>query len=129
IVPAATGAARATSLVLESMKGRLDGSALRVPVQDGSITDFTGILGRDVSVDEVNQAFQAAGESGPLAKVLVYSESPLVSSDIVGSPASCTFDSGLTLAMGNLVKVFGWYDNEWGYSNRLVDLAVIVGAA
>jgi glyceraldehyde 3-phosphate dehydrogenase len=129
IVPSSTGAARATSLVLEAMKGRLDGTALRVPVQDGSITDFTGILGRDVTVDEVNEAFRAAASSGPLAKVLVYTEDPIVSSDIVGSPASCTFDSQLTMAMGSMVKVLGWYDNEWGYSNRLVDLAVTVGAA
>jgi len=127
IVPASTGAARATSLVLPQMKGRLDGSALRVPVQDGSITDFTGILGREVTVQEVNDAFKAAATSGPLAKVLVYTEDPIVSSDIVGSPASCTFDSKLTLAMGSLVKVFGWYDNEWGYSMRLVDLALIIG--
>ncbi|HEX4821161.1 MAG TPA: type I glyceraldehyde-3-phosphate dehydrogenase [Acidimicrobiales bacterium] len=129
IVPASTGAARATSLVLESMKGKLDGQALRVPVQDGSITDFTGILNRDVTVDEVNEAFRAAAGTGPLAKVLVYNEDPIVSSDIVGSPASCTFDSPLTQAMGNLVKVMGWYDNEWGYSNRLVDLSIIVGKA
>ena len=129
IVPSSTGAARATSLVLEAMKGRLDGTALRVPVQDGSITDFTGILGREVSVEEVNQAFEAAAGSGPLAKVLVYTADPIVSSDIVGSPASCTFDSELTMAMGSMVKVLGWYDNEWGYSNRLVDLAMIVGAA
>ena len=129
ITPASTGAARATSLVLESMKGKLDGTALRVPVPDGSITDFTGILGRDVTVDEVNEAYKAAATSGPLAKVLTYSTAPIVSSDIVGSPASCTFDSPLTMAMGNLVKVLGWYDNEWGYSNRLVDLTLIVGAA
>ena len=129
IVPASTGAARATSLVMESMKGRLDGTALRVPVQDGSITDFTGILGREVTVDEVNEAFRAASESGPLANVLDYSEAPIVSSDIVGSAASCTFDAPLTIAMGNLVKVLGWYDNEWGYSCRLVDFALIVGAA
>jgi len=128
IIPASTGAARATALVLESMKGRLDGTALRVPVPDGSITDFTGVLARDVTVAEVNDAFRAAATSGPLAKVLVYTEDPIVSSDIVGSPASCTFDSELTMAMGNLVKVLGWYDNEWGYSNRLVDLALIVGA-
>jgi len=127
IVPSATGAARATSLVLESMKGRLDGSALRVPVQDGSITDFTGILGKEVTVEEVNEAFKAAASSGPLSKVLVYTADEIVSSDIVGSPASCTFDSLLTLTMGSMVKVFGWYDNEWGYSNRLVDLAAIVG--
>jgi glyceraldehyde 3-phosphate dehydrogenase len=129
IVPSSTGAARATSLVLAAMKGKLDGTALRVPVQDGSITDFTGVLGRDVTVDEINAAFAAAASSGPLAKVLVYTEDEIVSSDIVGSPASCTFDSKLTMAMGNLVKVLGWYDNEWGYSNRLVDLALIVGAA
>jgi glyceraldehyde 3-phosphate dehydrogenase len=129
IVPASTGAARATSLVLESMKGRLDGSALRVPVPVGSITDFTAILGRDVTVEEVNDAFRGASREGSLAGVLTYSDAPVVSSDIVGSPASCTFDSPLSLAMGSLVKVFGWYDNEWGYSNRLVDLAAIVGAA
>ena len=129
IVPASTGAARATSLVLESMKGKLDGQALRVPVQDGSITDFTGILAREVTVDEVNEAFRAAAGSGPLANVLVYNEDPIVSSDIVGSPASCTFDSPLTQAMGNLVKIMGWYDNEWGYSNRLVDLSMIIGRA
>ena len=129
IVPASTGAARATSLVLASMKGRLDGTALRVPVPVGSITDFTGILGRDVSVEEVNEAFNAAATTGRLSEVLVYSEAPIVSSDIVGTPASCTFDAPLTLALGSLVKVFGWYDNEWGYSNRLVDLAAIVGAA
>jgi glyceraldehyde 3-phosphate dehydrogenase len=129
IVPSSTGAARATSLVMESMKGRLDGTALRVPVQDGSVTDFTGILGREVTAEEVNEAFRSAAGSGPLSKVLVYNEDPIVSSDIVGSPASCTFDAPLTMAMGNLVKVMGWYDNEWGYSCRLIDLAAIVGAA
>jgi len=129
IVPSSTGAARATALVLQSMKGKLDGSSLRVPVQDGSITDFTGILGREVTIDEINEAFRVAAGSGPLSKVLVYTEDEIVSSDIVGSPASCTFDAKLTMAMGSMVKVFGWYDNEWGYSNRLVDLALIVGAA
>jgi glyceraldehyde 3-phosphate dehydrogenase len=129
IVPTGTGAARATGLVLEAMKGRLDGTSLRVPTPDGSITDFVGILKRDVTVDEVNEAYRAAAGTGPLAKVLEYSDAPLVSSDIVGSPASCTFDSKLTMAMGSLVKVLGWYDNEWGYSNRLVDLVQIVGAA
>ena len=129
IVPASTGAARATGLVLQAMKGRLDGTALRVPVPDGSITDFVGVLSRDVTVDEVNEAYRSAASSGPLAKVLVYTDDPIVSSDIVGSPASCTFDSKLTMAMGNLVKVLGWYDNEWGYSNRLVDLVEIVGRA
>ncbi|MGH9158133.1 MAG: type I glyceraldehyde-3-phosphate dehydrogenase [Acidimicrobiales bacterium] len=129
IVPSSTGAARATGLVLQSMKGRLDGTALRVPVADGSITDFTAILDREVSVDEVNEAYREAAKSGPLSKVLVYTDEPIVSTDIVGSPASCTFDSDLTMAMGSLVKVCGWYDNEWGYSNRLVDLVEIVGAA
>ncbi len=133
IVPASTGAARATSLVLESMKGRLDGTALRVPVADGSITDFTAVVPAGVTVDQVNAAFAAAASSGPLSKVLVYTEDPIVSSDIVGSPASCTFDAGLTMVMPSasgitLVKVNGWYDNEWGYANRLVDLSLVVGA-
>jgi glyceraldehyde 3-phosphate dehydrogenase len=128
IVPSSTGAARATGLVLQAMKGRLDGTALRVPVPDGSITDFVGVLSRDVTVEAVNDAFKAASESGPLAGVLVYSDEPLVSSDIVGSPASCTLDSKLTMTAGNLVKVLGWYDNEWGYSHRLVDLVRIAGA-
>ncbi|WP_208027888.1 MULTISPECIES: type I glyceraldehyde-3-phosphate dehydrogenase [Rhabdothermincola] len=129
IVPSSTGAARATGLVLQAMKGRLDGTALRVPVPDGSITDFVGVLAQEVTVEQVNEAFAAAAASGPLAKVLEYTDEPIVSTDIVGSPASCTFDSKLTMAMGNLVKVLGWYDNEWGYSNRLVDLVQIVGAA
>jgi glyceraldehyde 3-phosphate dehydrogenase len=129
IVPASTGAARATGLVLESMQGRLDGQAMRVPVPDGSLTDFTGVLAREVTKDEVNDAFKAAASEGPLANVLEFSDEPLVSSDIVGSPASCTFDSKLTQSIGNMVKVFGWYDNEWGYSCRLVDLVEIVGAA
>jgi glyceraldehyde 3-phosphate dehydrogenase len=133
IVPASSGAARATSLVLESMKGRLDGAALRVPVPDGSITDFTVVLPGEVTVEQVNAAFVTAATSGPLSKVLVYTEDPIVSSDIVGSPASCTFDAGLTMVMPSasgvtLVKVQGWYDNEWGYANRLVDLSLIVGA-
>ncbi|MFN2590198.1 MAG: type I glyceraldehyde-3-phosphate dehydrogenase, partial [Actinomycetota bacterium] len=123
IIPSSTGAARATSLVLESMKGRLDGQALRVPVADGSITDFTAILNREVTAEEVNEAFGKASEEGPLSGgIVVYNEEPIVSTDIVGSPASCTFDAPLTMALGNLVKVMGWYDNEWGYSNRLVDL-------
>jgi glyceraldehyde 3-phosphate dehydrogenase len=100
-----------------------------VPIPDGSITDFVGVLNRDVTVEEVNAAFEKAAAGGALANVLEYSEEPLVSSDIVGSPASCTLDAGLTMAMGNLVKVCGWYDNEWGYSNRLVDITAIVGAA
>ena len=129
IIPSSTGAARATGLVLQSMQGKLDGTSLRVPLPVGSITDFVGIVNKDVSVDEVNEAFAAAAASAPLKDVLVYSDDPLVSSDIVGSPASCTFDSKLTMVIGNLVKVLGWYDNEWGYSNRLVDLTKIVGAA
>jgi glyceraldehyde 3-phosphate dehydrogenase len=100
-----------------------------VPVPDGSVTDFVGVLKRDVTVDEVNAAYAAAAKDPRLGKVLTYSDKPLVSTDIVGDPSSCTFDSGLTMAMGNLVKVLGWYDNEWGYSNRLVDLCGVVGAA
>lgn len=133
IVPSSTGAAKATGLVLTTLKGKLDGTSLRVPVPDGSITDSTVIVNGSVTVDDVNQAFQSAASSGKLSNVLVYSEAPLVSSDIVGSPASCTFDSQLTMAMdlengSTLVKVFGWYDNEWGYSSRLVDLSIIVGS-
>jgi glyceraldehyde 3-phosphate dehydrogenase len=129
IVPTSTGAARATGLVLQAMQGKLDGTSLRVPVPTGSITDFTGLLARDVTVDEVNAAFSAAASEGRLKGILEYSEEPLVSSDIVQTPPSVTFDSGLTMSQGNLVKVLGWYDNEWGYSNRLVDLVKIVGAA
>jgi glyceraldehyde 3-phosphate dehydrogenase len=134
IVPASTGAARATGLVLPSMQGRLDGSAFRVPVSDGSITDFTAVVPGAVSVEQVNRAFAEAAASGPLSKYLVYTEDPIVSSDIVGSPASCTFDAGLTMVMPSasgitLVKVQGWYDNEWGYANRLVDLSVVVGGS
>jgi glyceraldehyde 3-phosphate dehydrogenase len=115
------------------MQGKLDGFAFRVPVPDGSITDFTAVVPGEVTVEQVNEAFAAAAASGPLSRVLVYSDEPLVSSDIVGSPASCTFDSGLTMVMPSasgitLVKVEGWYDNEWGYANRLVDLSLIVGA-
>jgi glyceraldehyde 3-phosphate dehydrogenase len=134
IVPASSGAASATGLVLPAMQGRLDGAALRVPVVDGSITDFTALVPRAVTVVEVNEAFRQAATSGPLAAVLDYTEDPIVSSDIVGSPASCTFDSGLTMVVpvdgdSTLVKVQGWYDNEWGYANRLVDVVVMVGAA
>jgi glyceraldehyde 3-phosphate dehydrogenase len=129
IVPSSTGAARATSLVMEQMKGRLDGTALRVPVPDGSITDFTVLLERDVTKDEVNEAFKKAASEGRLKDIIEYSEDPIVSSDIVGNPKSVIFDSDLTMAMGNLVKVCGWYDNEWGYSNRLLDLTLLVGGA
>ena len=130
IVPSSTGAARATGLVLQAMKGRLDGTSLRVPIPDGSITDFTAIV-RSTNVEEINAAYKKAAE-GDLGRVLVYTEDPIVSSDIVGSPASCTFDAKMTMVQPiddktSLVKVFGWYDNEWGYSNRLVDLSIIVG--
>lgn len=134
IVPASSGAARATGLVLESMKGRLDGAALRVPVADGSITDISAVVPGAVTVEDVNAAFARAASSEPLAAVLDYTEDPIVSSDIVGNPASCTFDAGLTMVMPSasgvtLVKVQGWYDNEWGYANRLVDLSLLVGGA
>jgi len=132
IVPVSTGASRATSLVLSSMKGRLDGTALRVPVPAGSITDFTAVVHGSPSVPDVNAAFAEAAAKPPLDRVLEYTEDPIVSSDIVGSPASCTFDSLLTMVLPvndalSMVKVNGWYDNEWGYSNRLVDLTVLVG--
>ena len=123
IVPTSTGAARATSLVLESMKGKLDGTSLRVPVPTGSITDFVANLKKPASVEEINAAFKAAA-SGPLKGILEYTDAPIVSSDIVTNSHSCIFDSDLTMSMGSLVKVLGWYDNEWGYSNRLVDLTL-----
>jgi glyceraldehyde 3-phosphate dehydrogenase (phosphorylating) len=127
IVPASTGAARAASLVIPELKGKLDGMALRVPVPDGSITDLVVQLERDVTVDEVNSAFEKAAGEGPLKGILRYTEDPIVSSDIVGDPHSCIIDGLSTMAMGPLVKVLGWYDNEWGYSNRLVDLVSKVG--
>jgi glyceraldehyde 3-phosphate dehydrogenase len=129
IIPTSTGAARATGLVMQSMKGKLDGIAMRVPVPTGSITDFTAVLSREVSAEEINAAYAKAASEGPFAHVLDYTEAPIVSSDIVTSAASCTIDAGLTTTIGTLVKVAGWYDNEWGYSNRLVDMAKIVGAA
>ena len=128
IIPTSTGAAKATGLVLPHLKGKLDGMAMRVPVPDGSVTDLVATVGREVTVDEVNAAFKAAADAGPLAGKLVYTEDPIVSSDIVGSPASCTFDASATMVMGNVVKAIGWYDNEWGYSNRLVDLAALVAS-
>lgn len=126
IVPTSTGAAKATSEVLPAMKGRLDGQSLRVPTPTGSITDFTGILKRDVTKEEVNAAFKKAAE-GELKGILAYSEAPIVLQDIVGDLHSSIFDSPLTQTMGSLVKILSWYDNEWGYSNRLVDLAVLMG--
>ncbi|KIH99431.1 glyceraldehyde-3-phosphate dehydrogenase [Streptomonospora alba] len=127
IIPTTTGAAKATSLVLPELEGKLDGIAMRVPVPDGSVTDLVVELEREVSTEEVNAAFKAASE-GELKQVLTYTEDPIVSSDIVGSPASCTFDSSLTMAFGKTVKIIGWYDNEWGYSNRIVDAAKLVGS-
>jgi len=127
IIPTTTGAAKATALVLPELKGKLDGMAMRVPVPDGSVTDLVVELARAATKDEVNAAFRAAAE-GPLKGYLYYTEDAIVSSDIVGSPASCTFDSSLTMTFGNQVKVIGWYDNEWGYSSRLVDLTVLVAS-
>jgi len=128
IIPTTTGAAKATALVLPQLKGKLDGIAMRVPVPTGSATDLVVTLQREVTKDEVNAAFKKASEDGDLKGFLAYTEDPIVSSDIVSDPASCTFDSSLTMVQeGNSVKILGWYDNEWGYSNRLVDLTVFVG--
>jgi glyceraldehyde 3-phosphate dehydrogenase len=127
IIPTTTGAAKATALVLPALKGKLDGMSMRVPVVDGSVTDLVVQLTREVTKDEVNEAFQAAAAEGPLKGYLHYTADQIVSSDIVGTPYSCTFDSALTMTFGDQVKVIGWYDNEWGYSNRLADLSVLVG--
>ncbi len=127
IVPASTGAAKATALVLPELKGKLDGFALRVPVPTGSVTDLVVTLTRPADRERVNEAFKAASEAG-LKGYLVYTDDPIVSSDIVTSPASCTFDSLLTMVQGDQVKIVGWYDNEWGYSNRLADLTALVGS-
>ena len=126
IVPTTTGAARATGLVIPAVAGKLDGVAVRVPVEDGSLTDLAVVLGREATAADVNEAFAAAA-SGPLAGILRYSTDPMVSRDVIGETASCVFDSPLTQASGTLVKVFGWYDNEWGYTCRLADLAALVG--
>ena len=126
IVPTTTGAARATGLVIPAVAGKLDGVAVRVPVEDGSLTDLAVVLSRDVTADEVNEAFAAAA-AGPMQGILRYSTDPIVSRDVIGDSASCVFDSPLTQASGTLVKVFGWYDNEWGYTCRLADLAALVG--
>ncbi len=128
IVPTTTGAAKAVALVLPELKGKLDGYALRVPVATGSATDLTFEAGRDTTVEEVNAAVKAAAE-GPLKGILIYTEDPIVSKDIETDPASCIFDAGLTKVIGNQVKVVGWYDNEWGYSNRLADLVTLVGTS
>jgi glyceraldehyde 3-phosphate dehydrogenase (phosphorylating) len=126
IVPTSTGAARTIGVIFPELQGKVDGMALRVPIPDGSITDFVANLPREVSVEEVNAAFKEAAE-GELKDVLEYSEAPIVSSDIVGNPASCIFDSVLTMSSGKSVKILGWYDNEWGYSNRTIDLVRFIG--
>ena len=126
IIPTTTGAAKAVGEVLPKLAGRLDGVALRVPVVDGSLVDLGVLLEREVTAEEVNAAFREASEHGPLAGFLTYEDSPLVSSDVIHDPSSCVFDSGLTQASGRFVKVFGWYDNEWGYTSRLADLATLM---
>ena len=126
LIPSSTGAARATSLVLASMKGKLDGTSLRVPVPTGSVVDFTAMLKKEASVAEINAAMKKASK-GSLKGILDYTEDPIVSSDIVTNPHSSIFDAGLTMAMGKMVKVLSWYDNEWGYSNRLVDTTLYAG--
>jgi glyceraldehyde 3-phosphate dehydrogenase len=128
IVPTSTGAAKAIGLVLPELAGKLDGYALRVPIPTGSATDLTVVTARDTSVEEVKEAYRAAAD-GPLKGILTYTDDPIVSSDIVTDPASCIFDAGLTKVIGNEVKVVGWYDNEWGYSNRLVDVVKLVGSS
>lgn len=128
IIPTTTGAAKATALALPELKGRLDGLSLRVPVPDGSITDVVALLGSEVTKEEVNDAYREAAQASNFQGILKYSEDPLVSSDIVGDPHSCVIDGLSTMANGRMVKVLGWYDNEWGYSNRLVDLTELVAS-
>jgi glyceraldehyde 3-phosphate dehydrogenase len=127
VVPTTTGAARATGEVIPALAGKLDGISVRVPVEDGSLTDLAAVLNTEATVEQVNDAFRSAAESGPLAGLLKYSTDPIVSRDVIGDPSSCIFDSELTQAAGTLVKIFGWYDNEWGYTCRLADLAAFVG--
>jgi len=127
VVPTSTGAAKAIGLVLPELNGKLDGYSLRVPVPTGSITDLTVDLAKEVTLDEINAAYRTAAE-GPLKGILRYSEDPIVSSDIVTDPASCIYDAPITKVIGNQVKVYGWYDNEWGYSNRLADLTALVAS-
>jgi glyceraldehyde 3-phosphate dehydrogenase len=129
IVPTSTGAAKAIGLVLPDLKGKLDGYALRVPVPTGSATDLTVTLARDVSLEEVDAAYREAAASGPMAGYLTYTDEPIVSADIVTDPSSCIYDAKLTKVIGNQAKVVGWYDNEWGYSNRLVDITALVGSS
>jgi glyceraldehyde 3-phosphate dehydrogenase len=126
IIPTTTGAARAAALVIPELSGRLDGIALRVPVEDASLTDLAVVLEHEVTAEEINQAFEAAAE-GPLRHILRVTTDPIVSRDVIGDPHSCVLDASLTQANGNLAKVFGWYDNEWGYTSRLADLARLVG--
>jgi glyceraldehyde 3-phosphate dehydrogenase len=129
IIPTSTGAARAVGEVLPELAGRLDGVSLRVPVTDGSLVDLGALLDISVSIDDVNEAFANAAAAGSLAGLLRYADEPLVSTDIIGDSASCVFDAQLTQASGRLVKVFGWYDNEWGYTCRLVDLTALVAGS
>jgi glyceraldehyde 3-phosphate dehydrogenase len=128
IVPTSTGAAKAIGVVLPELNGKLDGFAFRVPVPTGSVTDLTATVSRATTVEEVNAAMKAAAAEGPLAGILSYTEDPIVSADIVTDPSSCIFDAGMTRVIGDQVKVVGWYDNEWGFSNRLVDLVKLLGA-
>ncbi|MGH8934129.1 MAG: type I glyceraldehyde-3-phosphate dehydrogenase [Egibacteraceae bacterium] len=128
IIPTSTGAAKAASLALPQLEGRLDGLSLRVPIPDGSITDLVVTLGREATIADVNGAFEAAAQ-GPMKGIIEYSTDPLVSADIIGNPHSCILDSLSTMASGRMIKVLGWYDNEWGYSCRLVDLAQFVGSS
>jgi glyceraldehyde 3-phosphate dehydrogenase len=127
IIPASTGAAKAIGLVLPELKGKLDGTSMRVPTPTGSITDLVAVLNESAGIDDVNEAFAAAANDASYKGVLAYTEEPLVSADIVGNPASCIFSAKDTMANGKMVKVLGWYDNEWGFSNRLVDLAAFLG--
>jgi glyceraldehyde 3-phosphate dehydrogenase len=129
IIPTSTGAAKAAGLVLPHLKGKLDGISMRVPVPDGSVTDLVAKVRSDVTKEQVNEAFKAAADEGSLAGKLVYTEDPIVSTDIVGTPASCTFDALSTMVMGDTVKIVGWYDTEWGYSSRLVDLVEMVAGS
>jgi glyceraldehyde 3-phosphate dehydrogenase len=129
LIPTSTGAARAIGVVMPDLKGKVDGMSMRAPVPDGSVVDLVALVSRETSEDEVNELFRAAAEGGPLEGLLDYSDEPLVSQDIVGSSFSCTFDSELTMVNGRMVKIFGWYDNEWGYSCRLVDLVSKMGAS
>ena len=128
IIPTSTGAATAAALALPELKGKLDGISLRVPVTDGSITDVVATLGTEVTIEEVNDAYREAAASARMKGILQYTEDPIVSTDVVGNAHSCIFDSQMTMVNGNMVKVLGWYDNEWGYSNRLVDLTELVAS-